>query len=467
MLLYPIHMAHWTLFHLVAIVGLILANGFFVAAEFALISLRATRVEQLLAESRPGSRAVFQLRASMSDTLSAVQFGVTVASLALGWLGEPVVAPLIERPLHALPHAAFFAHAVSAAIAFACITYLEVILGELVPKSLALRRPERLALGVAPPMLAFIRLTRPFVVFMNRSAAGVLRLFHTAPVNEEPVHSPDELKLMATATRRQGLLPPYQESLIHRAVELNTVVAREIMTPRQRIFSLPADMPVDEASARIVDEQHSRIPIYDAKRGPEHIVGVVYSKDVSRLMHFAFARAGGGLRSSRGLQLGQIMRDILVVPETKPVLDLLHEFQERRRHLAIVVDEHGTTVGLVTVEDALEQLVGEMEDEFDVGMRRAARMPAEAFYLDGGVNLRDLETQMHWYLPRDGGVETLAGFLLTQLGHIPDVGESVDFEGRRYTVVEMSGHRIGRVRIEPIPSTNAAHPPAPAARGGA
>jgi CBS domain containing-hemolysin-like protein len=167
------------------------------------------------------------------------------------------------------------------------------------------------------------------------------------------------------------------------------------------------------------------------------------------------------------LQLGQIMRDILVVPETKPVLDLLHEFQERRRHLAIVVDEHGTTVGLVTVEDALEQLVGEMEDEFDVGMRRAARMPAEAFYLDGGVNLRDLETQMHWYLPRDGGVETLAGFLLTQLGHIPDVGESVDFEGRRYTVVEMSGHRIGRVRIEPIPSTNAAHPPAPAARGGA
>jgi CBS domain containing-hemolysin-like protein len=226
-------------------------------------------------------------------------------------------------------------------------------------------------------------------------------------------------------------------------------------------------LPVEEASARIVDEQHSRIPIYDATRGPEHIVGVVYSKDVSRLMHFSLTRAGGGLHSSRGLKLGQIMRDILVVPETKPVLDLLHEFQERRRHLAIVVDEHGSTVGLVTVEDALEQLVGEMEDEFDVGMRRAARMPAEAFYLDGGVNLRDLETQMHWYLPRDGGVETLAGFLLTQLGHIPEVGESVDFEGRRYTVAEMSGHRISRVRIEPIPTENAAHAPAPAARGGA
>jgi CBS domain containing-hemolysin-like protein len=390
-----------------------------------------------------------------------------VASLALGWLGEPVVAPLFEKPLHALPHSALFAHAVSAVLAFACITYLEVILGELVPKSLALRRPEQLALGVAPPMQVFIRLTRPFVVFMNGSASLVLRMFHSIAVSEALVHSPDELKLMATATRRQGLLPPYQESLIHRAVELNTIVAREIMTPRQRIFSLPASMPVEEASARIVDEQHSRIPIYDPQQGPEHIVGVVYSKDVSRLMHFAFSR-GGGQRSSRGLQLGQIMRDILVVPETKPVLDLLHEFQEHRRHLAIVVDEHGSTVGLVTVEDALEQLVGEMEDEFDVGMRRAVRMPAEAFYMDGGVNLRDLETQMHWYLPRDGGVETLAGFLLTQLGHIPTAGESVDFEGRRYTVAEMSGHRISRVRIEPVPSkAAAAHATTQPVRGGA
>jgi CBS domain containing-hemolysin-like protein len=466
-LLYPIDMAHWTLFHGVAIIGLILVNSFFVAAEFALVSLRVTRVEQLLAQGRPGARAVAQLRGSLNATLSAVQFGVTVASLALGWLGEPAVAPLIEHPLRALPHAAFFAHAVSATIAFACITYLQVILGELVPKSLALRRPEQLALGVAPPMLVFIRLTRPFVVFMNGSASFVLRLFRSIAVNEAPVHSPDELKLMATATRRQGLLPPYQESLIHRAVELNTIVAREIMTPRQRIFSLPANMPVEEASGRIVDEQHSRIPIYDPARGLEYIVGVVYSKDVSRLVHFALARAGGQ-RSSHGLQLGQIMRDILVVPETKPVLDLLHEFQERRRHLAIVVDEHGSTVGLVTVEDALEQLVGEMEDEFDVGMRRAARMPAEAFYLDGGVNLRDLETQMHWYLPRDGGVETLAGFLLTQLGHIPDAGESVDFEGRRYTIAEMSGHRISRVRIEPVPSeTTADKPPALPARGGA
>ena len=464
---YPIFMLQWTLFHGVALIVLILANGFFVAAEFALVSLRATRVEQLLSQSRVGARAVAQLHGALDDTLSTVQFGVTVASLALGWVGEPALAPLFERPLRALPHAAFFAHTISAGIAFVCITYLHVLLGELVPKSLALRRPEQLSLGVAAPMLVFIRLTRPFVVFMNASASFVLRLFDASTISEAAVHSPDELKLMATATRRQGLLPLYQESLIHRAVEMNAVVAREIMTPRQRIFSLPANMPVEEASARVVEEQHSRIPIYDASRGTEHIVGVVYSKDVSRLMHFTMMRVTTGQRPQPGLLLGQIMRDILVVPETKPVLDLLHEFQERRRHLAIVVDEHGSTVGLVTVEDALEQLVGEMEDEFDVGLRRAPRTPAEAFYLDGGVNLRDLETQMHWHLPRDGGVETLAGFLLAQLGHIPDNGESVDFEGRRYTVAEMSGHRISRVRIEPVSAVTNPAAAQPVAGGSA
>jgi putative hemolysin len=444
-------MVQWTLFHGVAIIALVLANAFFVAAEFALVSLRATRIEQLLAQSRTAARSVAQLHAALNDTLSAVQFGVTICSLALGWIGEPALAPLIQRPLHVLPHADLFAHAISAVVAFAAITYIQVILGELVPKSLALRRPEQIALGVAPTMLVFIRLTRPFVVFMNGSASLVLRLFHSTPVPETAAHSPDELKLIATATRRQGLLPVYQEQLIHRAVEMNDVVVREIMTPRQRIFSLPANMTVEDASARIVEEQHSRVPVYDAARGPEYIVGVVYSKDISRLMHFALQRAAATQHPLRGLLLGQIMRDILVVPETKPVLDLLHEFQERRRHLAIVVDEHGSTVGLVTVEDALEQLVGEMEDEFDVALRRAPRLPAESFYLDGGVNLRDLETQMHWVLPRDGGVETLAGFMLAQLGQIPTGGESVDFEGRRYTVAEMSGHRISRVRIEPIP----------------
>jgi CBS domain containing-hemolysin-like protein len=300
-------------------------------------------------------------------------------------------------------------------------------------------------------MDVFIHLARPIVRLMNRSAVLVLRLFRAPFTNEGAVHSPEELKLIATAARRMGMLPEYQESLIHRAVEVNEVVTREIMTPRQRIFSLPSDMLVEDASARIVDEQHSRIPVYDPARGPEAIVGVVYSKDISRLMHF---RATASTRFSTAplteLRLRQVMREVLVVPETKPVLALLHEFQQRRRHIAIVVDEFGSTVGVVTVEDAIEQLIGEVDDEFDVAPRAMLATTTGAMVLDGSVSLRDLETQMNWHLPRDGGVETLAGFLLMRLGKIPKGGESIDFEGRRLTVAEMSGRRISKVRIEQL-----------------
>jgi putative hemolysin len=444
-------MSEFLLFHGVAIVILILTNGFFVAAEFALVSVRDTRIEQLIAERKPGARIVRRLQENMGDFLPAVQLGVTLCGLALGWLGEPALADVIEQPLSHFRHAHFYAHLVAVPLAFALITYFDVLLGELVPKALALQRAEHIAVAVAPPMDVFIRLARPVVRLMNRSAVIVLRLFRAPFTNEGAVHSPEELKLMATAARRMGMLPEYQESLIHRAVEVNEVVTREIMTPRQRIFSLPSDMLVEDASARIIDEQHSRIPVYDPARGPEAIVGVVYSKDISRLMHF---RATASTRFSTAplseLRLRQVMREVIVVPETKPVLDLLHEFQQRRRHIAIVVDEFGTTVGLVTVEDAIEQLIGEVDDEFDVGPRAMLASTTGAMVLDGSVSLRDLETQMNWHLPRDGGVETLAGFLLTRLGRIPRGGECVDFEGRRLTVVEMSGRRIGKIRVEQI-----------------
>jgi CBS domain containing-hemolysin-like protein len=287
---------------------------------------------------------------------------------------------------------------------------------------------------------------------MNRSARIVLYFFHTPMAHESSTHSPEELKLIATAARRTGALPEYQEALIHRAVEVSEIPAREIMTPRQRIFSLPFDLLIEEASARIIEELHSRVPVYDPAQGPEYIVGLVYSKDISRLMHF---RASARTRFSEApfveLRLKQVMREVLVVPETKPVLDLLKEFQERRRHLAIVVDEFGSTVGLVTVEDAIEQLIGELEDEFDVSAKAVLTTATGGLILDGSVNLRDLETQMHWSLPRDAGVETLAGFLLARLGKIPRGGETIEYECRRFTVLEMSGHRISRVRIETVP----------------
>ena len=449
-------MLEWTLIRGIMVAFFILANSFFVAAEFALVSIRETRVQQLIAHGRPGARTVLQLKRSMDDFLPAVQLGVTLAALALGWIGEPALAEVLERlATHVLPvetaHVAFYANAAAVTIAFALITYFEVLLGELVPKSLALQRTERIALAVAGPMDVFIRLTRPAVRLMNASATAVLRLFRAPLQGEGAVHSPEELKLIATATRRMGLLPGFQEEIIHRAIELSHVVVREIMTPRGKIFSLPADLPLEQASARIVDEQHSRIPVYDPAEGPEHIIGMIHSKDVSRLMHFRATALRLGARGESGMTVRELMREVLFVPETKLAVELLQDFQERRRQMAIVVDEFGTTVGLVTAEDALEQVVGELEDEFDVTPRTvalAAGLPGGVVVLDGSTTLRDLTTQLGWPFERQPGVETLAGFLLGELGHIPGVGESVEHAGRVFKVVEMAGRRISRVRVE-------------------
>jgi CBS domain containing-hemolysin-like protein len=451
-------MLEWTFFRGLMVAFLILANSFFVAAEFALVSVRETRIQALLAQGRPGARTALHLKNSIDEFLPAVQFGVTLASLALGWIGEPAIAEVLLRMLGGagwLPadHALAYVHALAIALAFAIITYFEVLLGELVPKSLALQRAERIALAVAGPMDVFIRMTRPAVKVMNGSATLVLRLFRAPLRGEGAVHSPEELKLIATATRRMGLLPAFQEEIIHRAIELNHVTVREIMTPRGKIFSLPADMPVEQASARIVDEQHSRVPVYDPKGGPEQIIGVVYSKDISRLMHFRSVSLGLGGAGNSGLRLRQVMREVIVVPETKLAVDLLQEFQTRRRQIAIVVDEFGSTVGLVTAEDALEQIVGELEDEFDIASKTTLFSSTGVMSLDGSTSLRDLRTQLRWEFPREAGVETLAGFLLAQLGHIPESGESVEYDGRRYIVAEMTGRRINRVRVENLSGT--------------
>ena len=464
------------LLQVVAVAMLILANAFFVAAEFAMVSTRDTRIEQLLAARVPGARAVRRLQHELEYFLPAVQLGVTLCSLAIGWIGEPLAANIVLGWIDLLPqppaHAQFYAHAASiaaVAIGFAFITYFHVTVGELVPKSLALRRAEALAVAVAPPMLIFMRMARPAVRLLKGSAAVILRGFDIPMTERAAVHSPEELKLITTAARRLGLLPRFQETLIHRAIELDDVPVREIMTPRQRIFSLPSNLPLEEASAQVIEHMNSRVPVYDETRGPEHIVGVVYSKDLARLMFFrpksqqrsAVQQSSIDATASRPanpqlglpfmeLRLRQVMREVLVVPETKSALALLREFQKRRRQMAIVVDEYGSTVGLVTAEDAIEQLTGELEDEFDDPARPVLANAQGSLVLEGSANLRDLETQMQWSLPRDGGVETLAGFMLTRLGRIPKGGESVDYEGRRLTVVEMEGRRIAKIRVDPI-----------------
>ena len=451
-------MLDWLLLRGSLIAVCILANSFFVAAEFALVSVRETRIEHLLSRKRPAAQTALRLKHNIDQVLPAVQLGVTLANLVLGGLGEPALANGLQRLLRHLPqsswnqaHPLVVAHSGAILLAFCCITYLEVVLGEIVPKSLALQRAERIALAVAGPVDLFIRITRPIVRLLNGSASLVLKIFRAPLRGEAGAHSPEELKLMTSATRKLGLLPVYQEEIVHRALELREVSASEIMTPRTRIFSLPANLSVEIASARIVEEDHSRVPVYDPERGRDAFIGVVYAKDIFRLMHFRGVALSMGHRGASGLTLREVMRDVLVVPETKPALELLQEFQERRRQMAIVVDEFGSMLGLVTAEDALEQIVGELRDEFDTGRPMAAVTSGSSVVLDGSVTLRDLVTQLRWDLPRTAGVETLAGLLLARFGHIPVPGERLEIAGRRFEVVAMDRHRIARVRVDGAP----------------
>ena len=321
----------------------------------------------------------------------------------------------------------------------------------MVPKSLALQRAERIALAIADPVEVFIFITRPLIRLMNVSATLVLGLFDAPLRAESSAHSPEELKLMATATRRMGQLPAIQEQMIHRALELSQVTASEIMTPRGKIFSLSADLPLEAASARIVEEQHSRIPVFDPARAATTSSAWSTAR-TSRVSSTSARLPRPPGPAPSGITLRQVMHDILLVPETKLAVELLQEFQERRRQIAIVVDEFGSTLGLVTAEDVLEQIVGELEDEFDTA--RSLPLPASdgGLLLDGTASLRDLVTQLHWKFPREAGVETLAGFLLAKLGHIPAEGEHVDFGGRRFAVQQMKRQRIVQVRVDPIRS---------------
>jgi putative hemolysin len=379
--------------------------------------------------------------------------GITIVSLTLGWLGEPVLARVMAEFIGALPHGIIYAHAIATGLAFVLITCLHVILGELVPKSLALERGEAVALAVATPMDVFLTVTRPFILGMNTAAGSVLRMFGSRKLRQGPVHSPDELKLIVTASRQFGQIPPFQEEMIHHALELDNITVREVMVPRPDIFSLPGNLTLEEALTRVVDEQHSRIPVYDPQSGPEHIIGVLYSKDLMRWMRQRLAVAPAQAMAARSVTISKIMRDVLVVPETKILTELLEEFKDRKRHLAVVVDEFGSTAGVITVEDILEQLVGEIEDEFDVSPPQQPIFEGKiALLLEGSFSIRDLESQYDLALPRDAGFETLAGFVLARLQRIPHIGDTFEYEGHRFTVEEMEGHRIAKVQIEKLPA---------------
>jgi CBS domain containing-hemolysin-like protein len=431
------------------LLGLILAiNGFFAASEVALLSVRDSRLRHLAEEGSAGAKTALALLAHPEKLLSVTQIGVTLASLGLGWAGEDTLYALFTDLFHPLvtPPWAAVARGACFLLAFVLMTYCHVVIGEVVPKNLAIDKADRMAVVVAPALMLFSRVTSVFVLAIERSAFGLTHLLGGKAGHRGGEHSAEELKLIVSSSRFAGHLPREQEDMIHRVLDLEEYSVREIMKPRREIVSIPLEASLDQVLETMVESQHSRLPVWKEK--PEQMIGVVLFKDMLRL----WLERRRSIRTGRGappFHLDQIARKPLFVPETKPLNQILREFRLGHTHIALVVDEFGTVTGLITVEDVLEQIVGEIEDEFDEKIA-PPRPPTHDEELDGATTIRDFGLTYGIELPADAGFETVAGYMLARLGHIPAAGESVQFEDRRFTVSAMDRNRIARVRVEKI-----------------
>lgn len=436
-------------FRILLIVFLVAVNGFFAAAEVSLLSVRHSRLRQMAEDGKAGAQAALNLLSNPGRLLSVTQVGVTLASLGLGWAGESTVYDLLLVAFRSLitPVTAPFFHGVSLLGAFLIISYFHVVMGEVVPKNMAIATADRLAVLVAPALLLFYRVTLPFVVVIERSAGAITRALKLkSGGGHGGGHSAEELKLIVSSSRGLGYLPEAQEDMIHRVLDLGAISVREIMVPRRDVVAIEARASLDEVLETMTREQHSRLPVYDQQ--PEKIIGILHYKDLLPVWQDRRQAIGSG-RPSRSFRIVRLLRPHLVVPETKPVPQMLEEFRRGHSHMAMVVDEFGTIVGMLTVEDVLEQVVGRIEDEHDDKGRRPL-VEADELELDGASRIRDLETEFGIELPADEGFETLAGFLLFRLGEIPKPGQAVEHAGRRFTVLEMERNRIARVRIEKL-----------------
>ena len=429
---------------------LLLINGFFAAAEVALVSVRQTRIRQLAEAGEARAKVVLALQENPDRLLSALQLGVTLTSLGLGWSGEETVYRLLMLvlPPIASPSAQHLLHLAAFALAFGVITFLHLVVGEVVPKNLALERTERLALAVAPTLQFFTRATRFFVRIVERASAALSHLLGMRSAGSGGAHTAEELKLIVTASRRQGKLLGPQEEMLHDVMDFFDLTVRQVMVPRNDMVAVDATASFDEVIRTMIESRHSRLPVYEAS--PEHVIGILHVKDLWRLwqQQRRYARQGRPLRDP---SIRSFLHPHHVVPETKHLYQTLAEFQRDRYHMAMVVDEFGTIVGLVTVEDLLEQIVGEIRDEHELPEPGLDAAEDEVIEVDGITNIRDLENLYGIQLPYDAGFETLAGFLLERLGVVPEGGEQIEHDGRRYTVAAMEGHRIARVRIERLP----------------
>jgi CBS domain containing-hemolysin-like protein len=422
---------------LAAVALLVLANAFFVAAEFSLVAARRTRMEAMIRRGDRRAQAALAVMQNITRYISGTQLGITLTSLGLGWVGEPALAEPFARLFAGLPLAlaTAAAHGAAVTLAFILITFMHVVLGELVPKGLALLYPETLGRWLARPLTLFTVVTNPFIWLLNNSATGLLRLFGARPMSErERVHSPEEILMLVEQSRRTGDLGSQDARMIQGVFEFSEKNARNVMTPRTQIVALPLSLSLSEAADRVGAAGRSRYPVY--RESLDDIVGTVHAKDILR-----------ALRSGGEQTLQAILRPPLLVPGTREVEDVLADMKRQKVHLAIVLDEYGGTAGLVTMEDLLEEIVGQIYDEYDrpePGGRPSTVGPTPI--IPGAMEVTDVN-RVYGLKIDYTDYTTIGGVVFGTLGRLPKTGDRVELSGTTFEVVEMEGRRVGKVRV--------------------
>lgn len=424
---------------------LILANAFFVAAEFALVSVRKTRIEELVAQGNASARTVRHVIHDPDRFIAATQLGITIASLALGWIGEPAISHLIE-PLFGILPESFLSHTTSAiistAIAFAIITFLHVVIGELAPKSVALNSPERAALFVAAPMVVFENIFRPAIWALNGAGNWLLRIIGLhRPTGHQMVHSTEELKMLVSASTASGELEPVEREFAERAFEFADRKVDEVMIPRTAMRAVEDTATIQDFLTLFSEVSHSRFPVYSGSL--DNIIGFVWVKDVLREM--------ANNRSAREQPIRKLLRNPLLVPSSKVIGDLFGEMQRQKAQMAIVLDEYGGTAGMVTIEELIEEVVGRVSDELAANAPQLRRTEDGQIEADAMFRVEEANVQLDVELPESDDYETLAGLVLTRMGRVPKEGESVRIGGLKLTVTKMEGPRIVKLLIAKLP----------------
>ncbi len=420
---------------LVLVLVLVLLNAFFVAAEFALVAVRRSRIDQMAAEGDRSAQVVQRALSQLDRYISGTQLGITLASLALGWIGEPAIAVLVDRALHLVgvePDPGALHTGAGIAVAFLVITFLHIVLGELAPKSIALAKPESVSRVVVRPLILFSRIMSPFIGFLNGTANRLLKLVGVEPASEGGhVHSPEELRLLVMQARAHGTLDESDSAMLAGVFDFHNKKAFDVMRPRTEMVAIAEDVDRDELIQILRTERFSRYPVY--RETADDIVGVFLAKDF--WLH----------EQPEAFELRDHLREPLFVPATRAAERVLDDLRRTRAHLAVVLDEYGGTAGIVTMEDLVEEVVGDIADEYDP-LSRDALLYDGVLELAGSMSLVDVRSDHKLAVP-EGDWTTLGGYAFGKLGRLPKMGDRVSYPGGELEVVAMDGRRVAALRV--------------------